>query len=76
MGTFPTLGAAEAWLDSNLRKITHGIWDPDVTTNRPSLRGLFFDWSDDEQAWALQYKLGGRRCRSGEVPYPDAGQGR
>jgi len=29
VGTFPTLGAAEAWLDSNLRKITLGIWDPD-----------------------------------------------
>ena len=29
MGTFPTLGAAEAWLDTNLRKITLGIWDPD-----------------------------------------------
>ncbi len=29
MEAFPTLGAAEAWLDSNLRKITLGIWDPD-----------------------------------------------
>lgn len=29
VGTFPTLGAAEAWLDTNLRKITLGIWDPD-----------------------------------------------